>query len=126
DRMKIVKMLKTLMNRLAELRPNSDIREIKLYAMQSYLHELIIYEFRLKYAEIYTMIEVLRFPFPKTWKDMNEAYEVVMGLLKYERLLSSSSEEIQDFLWSKCKDSQIMTTRMIYSPGGRTKKARTA
>ncbi|CAB5375396.1 unnamed protein product [Rhizophagus irregularis] len=31
------KMLKTLMNRLAELRPNSDIRKIKLYAMQLYL-----------------------------------------------------------------------------------------
>ncbi|CAG8596669.1 14412_t:CDS:2 [Funneliformis mosseae] len=126
DRMKIVKMLKTLMNRLAELRPNSDIRKIKLYAMQSYLHEIIVYEFRLKYAEIYTMIEILRFPLPKTWKDMKEAYEVVMGLLKYERFLSSSSEEIQDFMWYDCKNSQKMTTRMIYSPGGRTKKARTA
>ena len=41
DRMKIVKMLKTLMNRLAELRPNSDIRKIKLYAMQSYCKSFI-------------------------------------------------------------------------------------
>ncbi|CAG8711368.1 16730_t:CDS:2, partial [Funneliformis caledonium] len=125
DRMKIVKMLKTLINRLAELRPRSDIRKIKLYAMQSYLHEIIIYEFRLKYSEIYTMKEILRFSFPKTWKDMKEAYDVVMDLLKYERLLSSSSEGIQEFLWHECKDSQKMTTRMIYSPGRRTKKART-
>ncbi|CAG8634068.1 17777_t:CDS:2, partial [Acaulospora morrowiae] len=37
NRMMVVKMLKTLMNRFAVLCPNSDIREIKLYAMQSYL-----------------------------------------------------------------------------------------
>ncbi|GET01663.1 hypothetical protein GLOIN_2v654938 [Rhizophagus clarus] len=94
-------VVETLMNRLAELRPNSDIRKVKLYAMQSYLHEIIVYEFQLKYAEIYTMIE-------------------------YERFLYSSSEEIQDFMWYDCKNSQKMTTRMIYSPGERTKKARTA
>lgn len=36
DRMKIVKMLKTLMNRYAMLCPNSDIRIVKLYGMQFY------------------------------------------------------------------------------------------
>ncbi|CAG8645245.1 8945_t:CDS:2, partial [Funneliformis mosseae] len=106
DRMKIIKMLKTLMNRLAEIRPNSNIRMLRLYAMQSYLNQLIIYEFRLKYAEVYTMVEVLKIPFPKSWKDMKESYEIVMGLLKYERLLSESSESIQDFLWSNDNESK--------------------
>ena len=36
DRMKILKMLKTLVNRLAKLCPKSDIRMIKLYGLQSY------------------------------------------------------------------------------------------
>ena len=40
--------------------------------------EFIIYEFRLKYAEIY------KNSLSKTWKDMKEALEVVIGLLKYE------------------------------------------
>ncbi|CAG8705895.1 10150_t:CDS:2, partial [Cetraspora pellucida] len=73
DRIKITKMLKTLMNRFAELRPSSNIRMVKLYAMQSYLYQLIIYEFRLKYSEVYTMVE---------------------------RLLNESSEAIQGFLWN--------------------------
>ncbi|CAI2190821.1 9265_t:CDS:2, partial [Funneliformis geosporum] len=71
DRMKITKMLKTLINRFAELSPSS-------------VNELIIYEFQLKYTEIYIMIPVLKFPLPKTWKDMAKAHETVMGLLKYE------------------------------------------
>ncbi|CAI2186023.1 3461_t:CDS:2 [Funneliformis geosporum] len=130
DRMKIIKMLKTLMNRLAELRPNSNIRKIKLYAMQSYLNQLTVYEFRLKYAEVYTMIEVLKIPFPKSWKDMKGACEIIIDLLKYERLLSESSETIKDFLWNDYdtgKNTQMtkMTTRMIYSPG-RIKKTRTS
>ncbi|CAG8641433.1 17049_t:CDS:2 [Acaulospora morrowiae] len=131
DRMKIIKMMKSLMNRLAEICPNSDIRMLKLYAMQSYLNQLTIYEFRLKYAEVYTMVEVLKIPFPKSWKDMKQSYEIVTGLLKYERLLSVSSESIQDFLWcddddvnEKNKASQKMTTRTIYS--STKKKARTS
>jgi hypothetical protein len=36
DRLKIMKMLKTLMNRFAKLRPSSDIRTIKLYGVQVY------------------------------------------------------------------------------------------
>jgi hypothetical protein len=43
DRMKIIKMLKTLMNRLAELRPNSNIRTIRLYAMQLYCKSLFVF-----------------------------------------------------------------------------------
>ncbi|CAH1767888.1 15078_t:CDS:2, partial [Entrophospora sp. SA101] len=84
DRMKISKMLKTLINRLVKIRPSSDIRMVRLYGMQSYLYELIIYEFKLNYSEIYTMEEILRFPMPKTWKDMFKAHETVIGLLKYE------------------------------------------
>ncbi|CAI2184825.1 10933_t:CDS:10, partial [Funneliformis geosporum] len=84
NRMKIVKMLKTLMNRLVKLRPNLNIRMLKLYAMQSYLNQLTIYEFRLKYAEVYTMVKVLKISFSKSWKDMKESYEIVTGLLKYE------------------------------------------
>jgi len=36
DRMKLTKILKTLINRLAELRPNSDITSVRLYGLQSY------------------------------------------------------------------------------------------
>lgn len=36
DRLKIIKMSKTLMNRFARLRPNSDIRKVSLYGMQVY------------------------------------------------------------------------------------------
>ena len=36
DRMKIAKLLKTLMNQFAELNPSSDITLIKLYGLQSY------------------------------------------------------------------------------------------
>uniref|UniRef100_U9UFS9 Uncharacterized protein n=1 Tax=Rhizophagus irregularis (strain DAOM 181602 / DAOM 197198 / MUCL 43194) TaxID=747089 RepID=U9UFS9_RHIID len=62
-------MLKTLMNRLAELRPNSDIRKIKLYAMQLYyLHDDRSFKISL-YKDV---------------KNMKDAYGVVMGLLKYE------------------------------------------
>ncbi|RIA88162.1 hypothetical protein C1645_775670 [Glomus cerebriforme] len=56
-------------------------------------------------VKIYMMIEVLRFSFPKIWKDMKEVHKVVMGLLKYEHFLSSSSEGIQDFMWYDCKNS---------------------
>ncbi|CAG8602636.1 4335_t:CDS:2, partial [Scutellospora calospora] len=121
DRMKITKMLKTLMNKFAELRPNSNIRPVKLYAMQSYLYQLIIYEFRLKYSEVYTMVEVLKIPIPKTWKDMKNAHDT--------RLLNESSEVIQGFLWNDDdmdKTSQKMTTRMIYSPLKCAKKSRTS
>ncbi|KAF0472040.1 hypothetical protein F8M41_025089 [Gigaspora margarita] len=111
-----------------ELRPNSNIRTVKLYAMQSYIYKLTIYEFRLKYSEIYTMVELLTIPIPKTWKDMKNAHDTVIGLLKYERLLNESSETIQVFLWNDddmSKTSQKMTTRMIYSPLKCAKKSRT-
>ncbi|CAG8736790.1 23593_t:CDS:2, partial [Dentiscutata erythropus] len=36
DRLKIAKMLKTIMNHLAELNPSSDITLVKLYGLQSY------------------------------------------------------------------------------------------
>nr|CAG8663572.1 5853_t:CDS:2 [Entrophospora candida] len=60
---------------------------------------------------------ILRFPMPKTWKDMFKAHETVIGLLKYELLLLESSKSINDFLWSE-SDNQVttMTTRMIYTP----------
>lgn len=121
DRMKITKMLKTLMNRFAELNPNSDITLVKLYGLQVYLNELTIYEFQLKYTEIYTMRKVLTFPLPKTWKDMTNACETVVGLLKYESLLSESVKTIQDFLWNKGVKVVKMTTRMIHSPTERAK-----
>ncbi|CAG8689690.1 11182_t:CDS:2 [Rhizophagus irregularis] len=63
DRMKIVKMLKTLMNRYAMLCLNSDIRIVKLYGMQ---------------------FTVLKFPLPQTRKDMKKAHETVIGFLNYE------------------------------------------
>ena len=36
DRMKIIKMLKTLINNFAELNPGSDITLVKLYGLQAY------------------------------------------------------------------------------------------
>ncbi|CAJ0641912.1 15914_t:CDS:2 [Entrophospora sp. SA101] len=71
---------------VAELKinPQEDIRLIKLYGIQSYLCELIVYEFQLKYLEIYMAKEVLRIPIPRTWKDMIRAHETISGLLKYE------------------------------------------
>ncbi|CAG8663412.1 6576_t:CDS:2, partial [Funneliformis mosseae] len=90
-------MLKTLINRFAKLRPGSDIIMVRLYGMQLYLCQVIIYEFQLKYSEIYTMEEVLKFPLPKTWKDMKNAHESIIGFLRYERLLSKSSTSIGDF-----------------------------
>jgi len=36
DRMKIAKMLKTLMNQFAELNPSSDITLVRLYGLQLY------------------------------------------------------------------------------------------
>ncbi|CAH1768430.1 6566_t:CDS:2, partial [Entrophospora sp. SA101] len=94
DRMKIMKMLKTLMNKFAKLKPSSDITLIKLYGLQAYLNELTIYEFQLKYTEIYTTEAILTFPLPKTWADMAKADEAIMGLLKYERLLSEGLRTI--------------------------------
>lgn len=48
--------------------------------------KLIVYEFRLKYLEIYTVKEALRIPVPKTWKDIIiiRVHETISGLLKYE------------------------------------------
>lgn len=40
--------------------------------------------FQLKYSEIYTVREVLKFPLPRTWKDMKKAHETVIGFLNYE------------------------------------------
>ncbi|CAG8480808.1 12853_t:CDS:2 [Ambispora gerdemannii] len=130
DRMKIMKMLKSLMNRFAELRPGSDIRLVRLYGLQSYLHELIIYEFQLKYTELYTMEGILKFPLPKRWKDMLKAHETVMGLLKYENLLFESSKTIREFLRVKGSNVEAVkrTTRVYTSPEynmKKTKKART-
>ncbi|CAG8702841.1 7580_t:CDS:2, partial [Funneliformis mosseae] len=87
----------TLMNQFAEFNPSSDITLIKLYGLQSYLNELTIYEFQLKYTEIYTMEIILTFPLPKTWADMAKAHKTVMGLLDKG-------------------GSKKMTTRMINSP----------
>ncbi|CAG8586225.1 8184_t:CDS:10 [Funneliformis mosseae] len=70
DRMKIMKMLKTLINQYAKLNPSSDITLIKLYGLQVYLNELTIYEFQLKYTEIYTAEAILTFSLPKTWADI--------------------------------------------------------
>ncbi|CAG8749696.1 14446_t:CDS:2, partial [Funneliformis mosseae] len=99
DRMKIMKMLKTLINQYAKLNPSSDITLIKLYELQVYLNELTIYEFQLKYTEIYTAEVILTFPLPKTWADMTKADNAVISLLHYERLLSESSRSVRDFLW---------------------------
>ncbi|CAB4429422.1 unnamed protein product [Rhizophagus irregularis] len=125
DRMKIMKMLKTLMNQFAKLNPSSDITLIKLFGLQAYLNELTIYEFKLKYTEVYTTEAILTFPLPKTWADMANADKAIMGLLKYENLLSESEKTIRDFLWAG--DGMIeaikMTTRMIHTPES-TEKAK--
>ncbi|CAG8615435.1 8335_t:CDS:2 [Ambispora leptoticha] len=125
DRMKIMKMLKTLMNQFAKLNPSSDITLIRLFGLQAYLNELTIYEFKLKYTEVYTTEAILTFPLPKTWADMVNADKAIMGLLKYEHLLSESSKTIRDFLWAG--DDMIeaikMTTRMIHTPES-TEKAK--
>jgi len=106
DRMKIMKMLKTLMNQFAKLNPSSDITLIRLFGLQAYckfliffvyycyyalltlmffiVNELTIYEFKLKYTEVYTTEAILTFPLPKTWADMVNADKAIMGLLKYE------------------------------------------
>ncbi|CAG8492406.1 13779_t:CDS:2 [Acaulospora colombiana] len=84
DRMKIMKMLKTLMNQFAKLNPSSDITLIRLFGLQAYLNELTIYEFKLKYTEVYTTEAILTFPLPKTWADMVNSDKAIMGLLKYE------------------------------------------
>ncbi|CAJ0641903.1 15906_t:CDS:2 [Entrophospora sp. SA101] len=107
-----MKMLKILMNRFAEINPQEDIRLIKLYGIQSYLCELIVYEFQLKYLEIYMAKEVLRIPIPRTWKDMIRAHETISGLLKYEKLLSDSTNSIKDFLWNQSSTTPKMTTKM--------------
>ena len=57
---------------------------IVILTLEDVVNEFIVYEFQLKYAEIYTMKSVLEFPLPKTWKDMVKAHEIVMGWLKYE------------------------------------------
>ncbi|CAG8695477.1 15027_t:CDS:2, partial [Dentiscutata heterogama] len=111
DRLKIIKMSKTLMNRFARLRPNSDIRTFIVY-------QVILYEFRLKFSEIYTVKELLRFSIPKTWKDMRNSHEAIIGFLKYEHLLSESSSTIEDFLWienNSNEEFQGMTTRTVYT-----------
>ncbi|RHZ85705.1 hypothetical protein Glove_62g12 [Diversispora epigaea] len=88
-------------------------------------NELTIYEFKLKYTEVYTTEAILTFPLPKTWADMMNADKAIMGLLKYEHLLSESSKTIRDFLWAG--DGMIeaikMTTRIIHTPES-TKKAK--
>ncbi|CAG8612790.1 8111_t:CDS:2, partial [Diversispora eburnea] len=101
DRLKIAKMLKTIINHYAELNPTSDITLVKLYGLQAYLNEITIYEFRLKFAEIYTMRPILKFSLPKTWADMARATKSIMGFLKYESLLVESAKSIQDFLWNE-------------------------
>nr|CAG8621382.1 6464_t:CDS:2 [Entrophospora candida] len=108
--------MKILMNRFAEINPQEDIRLIKLYGIQSYLCELIVYEFQLKYLEIYMAKEVLRIPIPRTWKDMIRAHETTSGLLKYEKLLSDNTNSIKDFLWNQSSTTPKMTTKMTTSP----------
>ncbi|GBC06072.1 hypothetical protein RclHR1_06600006 [Rhizophagus clarus] len=82
------------------------------------LNELTIYEFQLKYSEIYTMEAIFTFSLPKIWADMAKADKAIIGLLKYERLLSESSKTIRDFLWSGGGGVEAikMTTRMIHTP----------
>ncbi|CAB4388588.1 unnamed protein product [Rhizophagus irregularis] len=125
DRMKIMKMLKTLMNQFAKLNPSSDIALIRLYGLQVYLNELTIYEFQLRYSEIYTIEAIFTFSLPKTWADMAKADKAIIGLLKYERLLSESSKTIRDFLWSSGGEAEAikMATRMIHTPKS-TEKAK--
>ena len=99
-------MLKTLMNQFTKLNSSFDITLIRLYGLQAYykfliffayycyyalltlmffiVNELTIYEFKLKYTEVYTTEAILTFPLPKTWADMVNADKAIMGLLKYE------------------------------------------
>ena len=94
----------------------------------------------------------MRFSIPKTWKDMRNSHEAIIGFLKYEvvqvasgkkqnlehkaltffinqHLLSESSSTIEDFLWiedNSNEDFQRMTTRTVYTSKcmKREKKAR--
>ncbi|GES98443.1 hypothetical protein GLOIN_2v654938 [Rhizophagus clarus] len=107
-----------VMNQFAKLNRSSDIALIRLYGLLAYLNELTIYEFQLKYSEIYTMEAIFTFSLPKIWADMAKADKAIIGLLKYERLLSESSKTIRDFLWSGGGGVEAikMTTRMIHTP----------
>ncbi|CAG8706937.1 10360_t:CDS:2 [Funneliformis caledonium] len=127
DRMKIMKMMKTLMNQFARLNPSSDITLVRLFGLQAYLNELTIYEFKLKYTEVYTTEAILTFPLPKTWADMANADKAIMGLLKYEHLLSESSKTIRDFLWAGggVIEAIKMTTGMIHTPESNKKAENT-
>jgi len=52
---------------------------------------------------------------------MSKTHKTVMGLLKYECLLSESMKSIQDFLWSE-GGFKKMTSRIINTPTESTKK----
>ncbi|CAG8715816.1 hypothetical protein RhiirA1_472030 [Rhizophagus irregularis] len=111
-------MLKTLMNRFAKLCLSLNVRTIKLYGVQVYAYQVIVYEFKLQFSKIYTVRVELRFSIPKTWKDMKNSYETVIRFLKLERLLCESSTTIKNFLWSRNssnKNPQMMT-RMLHIP----------
>ena len=63
-----------------------------LKLLNSTVYEIIVYEFQLKYFEVYIMKETFRFSTPKTWKDMKHVHETVIGFLKYEVCINCTIE----------------------------------
>ncbi|UZO18974.1 uncharacterized protein OCT59_010280 [Rhizophagus irregularis] len=122
---KIGKMLKIMLNRIARVYGGDStiFNLLKLYALQIYDHNAIVYEMTVPYRELYLFREVIRTELPTSQVNLVRMRQCVPKFLLFKEMLCKSLSDLREYIMEaglhtppeKIKAS-LFVTEMTYTP----------
>ncbi|CAG8597771.1 5057_t:CDS:10 [Ambispora leptoticha] len=122
---KIGKMLKIMLNRIARVYGGDStiFNLLKLYALQIYDHNAIVYEMTVPYRELYLFREVIRTELPTSQVNLVRMRQCIPKFLLFKEMLCKSLSELREYIMEaglhtppeKIKAS-LFVTEMTYTP----------
>ncbi|EXX69342.1 hypothetical protein RirG_097070 [Rhizophagus irregularis DAOM 197198w] len=118
-------MLKIMLNRIARVYGGDStiFNLLKLYALQIYDHNAIVYEMTVPYRELYLFREVIRTELPTSQVNLVRMRQCVPKFLLFKEMLCKSLSDLREYIMEaglhtppeKIKAS-LFVTEMTYTP----------
>ncbi|CAG8729971.1 17906_t:CDS:2, partial [Funneliformis caledonium] len=107
DKLKIAKMLKVIINRIVRKHDGTGVKlcSLKLYGLQIYNNEAIVYELSVAFQGLYIFRELLRSKLPTNKIEVALMSRSIPALLKFRELLEQSLKGLKDYIM----DAYIMS-----------------
>ncbi|RHZ76319.1 hypothetical protein Glove_199g193 [Diversispora epigaea] len=100
DKIKIGKMLKIMLNRIVRVYGgNSSIFSLlKLYGLQIYDHNIIVYEMTVPFRELYVFREVIRSQLPTSQVNIAQMRQCIPIFLLFKEMLLKSLNDLHEYI----------------------------